>query len=283
MKQELRNQRRETCRKNKAFWNGLRIVLIVVVLAIGGYYGFIHQWSAVPQKLLERGTRQEAHQQLSEASKTYQKIVADYPHSAQAEEALYRIGKLWQYDLRDVRQALLSYLTLEHDYPQSQLLHAAQEEAARIFKYSLRDYSQAIVYYQQLYQDSAPQADQYLYEIADCYFHLENYTQARIELENLLELFPESQLVDEALYRKGGLALLEKRYTAAQADWTKLVEDYPQSRYRSEVEYNLASLLEEQGKLHDALQKYRGIEDFSRPDLLREKIEHLEKRIAAKE
>ena len=281
MKQDLRKQLPETRRRNKALCGIL--VGFVIALAVAGYFIYIGQRSGTPQKLLECATRQENQQQFLPARETYQKIVDKYPQSLQAEDALYRIGQLWQYDLDDERQALLSYLTLEHDYPHSRWLFQAREETARIFKYSLRDYSRAIVYYQQLYQSAGPSAATYLFEIADCYFHLENYPQARIELESLLETFPKTDMAAASLYRIGILSLLEKHYSAAQQNWQKLIAEYPQSRYRLQAEFKLAEILEEQGELDRALKKFSQIEGYPHPALLQSRIEHLRQRINKKE
>jgi len=237
---------------------------------------------SAPQRLLTTAIKQEGLGQIGAAEKTYVALSREYAGSDEAAEALFRIAKLQQYDQRDVRKALLSYLQLENDYPQSRLLLAAREESARIVKFSLRDYSQAIGYYQRLITFGKGSIDQYLYEVADCYFRLENYPQARVELETLIEEYPESSLVADALFRMGGLLVLENRNEEARQRWVRLVELYPDSSYRPQAEFNLAKLLEEQDRLVEALDKYRQLDNFPRPGMLQEKIEHLEKRIAAK-
>jgi TolA-binding protein len=282
LKQELTQELKAKKKKNKKLHWGL-IFLLFVLLIGGGYCGYVYYIAMVPQLLLERGIKLEVKQQPIKASDTYQKIVDRYPVSSQAEEALYRRGKIWQYDRHDVKRALLSYMTLELKYPKSHLLKKAEEEAAHIIKYSLHDYSRAIVYYQRLYRLGGTTAADYLYEIADCYFYLENYPQARIELDSFLEYFPDSERVPEVLLRKGELALLEKHYDNAEKTWQKLIEEYPLSQYRFDADFKLAELLEERGLLHAALAKYREIKNFPRPPLLNDKIKHLEKRIAAKD
>ncbi len=125
-------------------------------------------------------------------------------------------------------------------------------------------------------------SDQYLYEIADCYFRLENYSQAKIELETLINDYPESSLIDDALYRKGGLLVLENRVKEARANWEQLIENYPQSSYRLQAEFNLAKLLEEEDLLVEALEQYQKLKDFPRPKMLEDKIIHIKNRIEVK-
>ncbi len=246
------------------------------------FYGYRQQQLSAPQRLFSEGIKQESRGNIDAAEKSYRDIYQHYPRSQEAAEARLRVGKIWQYDRQDGQRALLNYLQLEHDYPDSPLILTAREEAARIVKYTLRDYSRAIEFYQRLLDLNAGQPDRYYYEIADCYFRLENYPQARIELEILLENFPDSPLVPDVLYRKGGVLLLEGRAAAAQKDWRSLIEQYPDSSYQLQARFNLAELLEEGGALEEALQSYQKIEGFSHPELLQKKIDHLKQRIADK-
>lgn len=246
------------------------------------FYGYRQQQLTAPQRLFTLGVKQESLGNIEAAEKSYRDIYQHYPHAAEAAEALLRSGKIWQYNHRDGQRALLSYLQLEYDYPDSPLVLPAREEAAAIVKYTLKDDSRAIEFYQRLLDLNTGQLDQYYYEIADCYFRLKNYPQARIELEILLEKFPDTPLTPEVLYRKGGLLLLEGRITAAQQDWQSLIDQYPDSSYRLQARFNLAKLLEEQGKLEEALLSYQQIEGFPDSQLLQKKIDHLEQRIAEK-
>lgn len=281
LKQDLKNQ--ET-RKNKKYQKLRWFLLILLVVVTSGalYPVYLQRQVSAPQRLLNKAIEQESMGQIATAEKLYRELYEDYSRTEEAAAALFHLGKLQQYDHRDARLALLSYLQLEKEYPESPLLGAARRESARLVKYSLRDYSQAIGYYQRLLEAQDGKADQYLYEIADCYFRLENYQQARIELETLIEEMPDSPLIADALYRKGGLLLLENRVAEARQSWAQLIEQYPESSYRPQAEFNLAKLLEEEDLLAEALKKYEQLTDFPRPAMLQEKIEHLKKRIAAK-
>ena len=104
----------------------------------------------VPQQLLTQGEKLESLGQIEAAQKVYLQLYQQYPQADAAPAALLRSGSIWQHDLHQDQQALLSYLQLEHDYPDSLLVQSAREEAARIVKYSLRDYSRAIEFYQHL-------------------------------------------------------------------------------------------------------------------------------------
>lgn len=259
------------------------MILLLVTVSAVGLYPFYQQYrQSVPQRLLSEAIELESFGKIDQAEQLYRKLTQQYSGREEAAASLYRIAKLQQYDHRDVRKALLSYLQLEKIYPESPLLHSAREESARIIKFSLRDYSQAIGFYQHLLADGDGASDQYLYEIADCYFRLENYPQARIELETLISDFPDSRLIADALYRRGGLLVLENRVEEARDNWEQLIENYPQSSYRLQAEFNLAKLLEEEDLLTEALEQYQKLKDFPRPTMLENKIEHIKKRIEVK-
>lgn len=237
----------------------------------------------VPQRWLNKAIEQESLGRIDEAVLLYRDLSQKYTGSEEAASALFRIAKIQQYDRKDERLALLSYLQLEKDYPDSRMLLSAREESARIIKFSLKDYSKAIEFYQRLLATGQGASDQYLYEIADCYFRLENYTQARIELETLIGDYPESPLTADAFYRRGGLLILENKFEEARENWEELIKRFPQSSYRTQAEFNLAKLLEEEDRLVEALEKYQQLDDFPRPAMLEEKIEYLKKRIRAKQ
>lgn len=237
---------------------------------------------SAPQQLLVKAEGLESQGDLDTAQQLYQKLYQEFPESPLAPEGLLRSGRIWQLDKRQEQRALLSYLQLEHDFPEAKQVQTAREEAARIVKYSLRDFSRSIEFYQRLLDSGLGAGDQYLYEIADSYYRLDNYAQARIELETLLDQYPQSRLLPDALYRRGGLQLLENHLEKAREDWQRLIQEFPDSVYTPQARFNLAKLLEEEDRLREALEQYQLLTDYPRPALLEEKIKHLKERIAAK-
>ncbi|MBW6509005.1 MAG: tetratricopeptide repeat protein [Desulfuromonadales bacterium] len=253
--------------------------MIVLLVGAIGYVKWQGYLFSEPQRLLTRGVKQESLGRSTEALARYRQIITQYPQESVAPEALYRMARLWHFDLQNPQQALLKYLQLERDYTDSSHIQQAREAAARIVKIDLGDDIQAIGYYQRLLDNRQGTLDQYLYEIADSYFRLENYPQARIELENLLSTYPDSSLIPEALHRKATILVLENRTDEAYQDWRQLVEDFPDSGYAGRARFNLASMLEEKGELESALAEYRSLENYPRPLLLEQKIDHLTRRI----
>ena len=240
------------------------------------------QQLAVPQQLFTRAIKLESQGKVAAAKDIYREIYIKYPQTLEATESLLKIARIEQYDCQDEQRALLNYLQLEHDYPSSPLVLTAREAAAQIIKYTLRDYSRAIEFYHRLLDLNDGTPDCYYYEIADCYFRLKNYPQARIEFETLLEKYPDSSLVAESQYRRAGLFLLEGNGEAAQDTWKQLITDYPNSSFRSLAELDLAKQLEEEGLFEEALNRYQKLAAEKKTVVLSEKIEHLQQRIAKK-
>lgn len=280
LKRELKQQGIPTKKSSRRRWVLVVLVLFALVASLFPFYR--QQQATAAQRLFAEGVELESLGKIGAAEKSYREVYQQYPQAQEAAEALLKVGNLWQYDRRDGQMALLSYLQLEHDYPDSPHVLAAREEAAQIVKYNFHDYSRAIEFFQRLLDLNSGTPDQYYYEIADCYFRLESYPQARIELEILLENYPDSPLVPDVLYRKGEILLLEGRIEDARQDFLHLIERYPDSHYQGEAKFDLAKLLEEEGRLKEALQSYRQLEGGRQSPLLEKKIEHLERRIAEK-
>lgn len=278
LKQELKKPRTTTQNRTRQKY-GL-LFLLCLLLGTLFYPSLLRYQTSAPQRALAEGIRQESLGRMSDALQEYAALVRSDPAAAEAPEALYRIARIWQFDHEDPRRALLTYLQLERDYPASTHVQSVHESVAQILKYDLRDDMQAIGYFQRLIEEQAGTPDRYRYEIADSYVRLENYPQARIELENLLAEHPDSALVEEALHRKATILILENRAAEAQQDWLRLIEQFPHSNYVSQARFNLARLLEEQGELEEALEAYQQLEDFPRPRVLEEKIHHLLERLA---
>lgn len=276
----MKQQETQGKTSNRNRW--IILILVVLALAASFYPAYHQQQLTASQRLFAEGVKLESLGQPASAEKIYQEIYQRYPQTQEAAASLFRIAKFWQLNRQDVQRALLYYLKVEHDYPENPLVLPACEEAARIVKYALRDFSRAIEFYQRLLDLNTGTPDQYYYEIADCYFRLENYPQARIELETLLEKYPQSTLSADVLYRKAGILLLEGRAEEARQDWLDVIDQYPDSKYRIQAEFDLAKVLEEDGFLTEALQHYQQLKGDVEPALLDEKIKHLQKRIKDK-
>ncbi len=119
--------------------------------------------------------------------------------------------------------------------------------------------------------------------MADCYFRLNNFAQARIEFENLLGNYSYSDLLAEAQYRIAMTYTLEGKLPEAGAAYRLVIEGWPDSPYALEASFGLATVLEEQEELREALkilEELAGI--YPKQDILKKKTEQVQERIKKK-
>lgn len=282
LKKELKKQGTGTKKDKKTGFGLLLLVLLGCSLAIALTYGYRIYQETIPGRLYSKGLTMESQGRAEQALTAYERLFDGYARSEKAPEALFRAARICRYDLRQDQRALLYFLRLENDYPESGYLPQAQLEAAELTKYRLRDFTQAIVIYQRLLDRGPQDGDRILYEIADCYFRLNNFSQARIELDALLERYPHSPLSAEVLYRSAGAALLDGQKDVARNSFQRLIETYPKSPYALEARFSLAEMLESEERLKEALKAYRGLSNYPKGELLKDKIVRLEQRIAKK-
>ena len=220
--------------------------------------------------------------QYVEAVDQFQDVYRDHPDFVRAPEALFQTAEILNHYLTNYQEALLCYLMLERDYPESPRLLGAQRQIAEIYKYRLEDYALAIAAYQKVLDGNPDQADRIQYELADSYFRLNNFEQARIEFGSLLKNYPESPLLPEVQFRIAVTYALEGQLPEAAGAYRVVSERWPDSSYAPEAQFGLAAILEEQEELQKALEILEGLDNYANPDVLKQKIEKVRARIAKK-
>lgn len=254
-------------------------LLLIGFIAIGSYRLWIEYR---PAALLRQGIRLEQQNIPKKALQRYTELVIDYPMSELTAEALYRSGRIQQFDLRDDQRALIAYLQLEKNYPKSQFLSQAQHAAAELTKYRLDDCGQAIPIYQRMIEQSHENGDANLYEIADCYVQQKNWAQAAIEFESLLTSYPQSELRAITQYRLANAWLLGKQRKKAREGFERVSKEFAERPIGQEASFRLAEMLEEKEHLKEALQAFSELTRYPRQDLLKQKIQRLKQRMARK-
>jgi len=217
------------------------------------------------------------------AATTFHGLYQHHPNSRQAPQALLQAADIHNLYQSRYQQALLDYLLVERDYPESPQASKAERQIAQIYKYRLRDYPQAIFAYQKLLDQGQADSDAIQYEVADSYFQLNNFEQARIEFENLLKSYPHSKLVPKVLYRIAVMSSLVGQPRAAEDEFRKVIKKFPGDRYALESRFSLAGVLEDQEQLGEALKILEALKGvYPDKDALKRRIEQLKKRISKK-
>jgi len=220
---------------------------------------------------------------FEKAAETFRRLREDYPQQAVTPKALFQEGEVHNLFLHQAPEALVAYLLLLRDYPTSEQAEKAQRQVANIYKYQLRDFPKALVAYQKLLDFIVADGDRIQYEIADCYFRLQNFEQARIEFESLLKNYPESTLQAEAMYRIGVTLSLEGKLDAAEKAFGQVAAGWPENPLVPEARLGLAGVYEERSELQRALELLLELQgSYSKPEVLQKKIDQIRERIAQK-
>lgn len=284
MKKKLLQEELNRKRRNSPLYRLLVVIvplfLLISAASIGYYYATLDQrlynsFNLAEELILEG--------EYSNAVELYRRIYDEHPDFDLAAKSLYRAGEVQNLFINQYHAALLAFLRLEKEYPDSPHVLPALEQEADIYKNRLRDYGRAAALYQKLVDREREPADRFLYELADCYFRVNNFEQARIEFENLLKMWPDSAYVAEVRYRVGVAYSLEGDLNAAEKVFLQVIKDLPDDPFATEALFSLASVLEEQERLREALKILNNLEGvYPNADAVEQKKAQVEERIKTK-
>ena len=220
---------------------------------LAGFLWYRANLDGILEKRYQKGMALRDAGDLAGAAELLLEIPAKHPDCARAPEALLQAAQLQHLSLGRYREALLAYLSLERDYPGTPQASAARLQVAELYKYRLDDQARAISAYQRLLDDAGKDADRLQYEVADSYFRLNNFEQARIEFETLLRAYPASTLAPEVQYRVAVTYALDGEAEHAMTAFREVTARWPQHPYAVEARFGLATVLEERERLREAL------------------------------
>lgn len=97
--------------------------------------------------LIEKGKNYEAEEKFSEAIKSYEKLVKNYPGSPFAPEALYRAGLVYTQGLQDFNTAISTHRRVIDEYPESTFASQCQFMIGFIYANNAADTAKARIAY----------------------------------------------------------------------------------------------------------------------------------------
>lgn len=279
MREELK-RRRKNSKKHRLLVRGSLLVLILL------FGGLIYYVSHLDKLLADDFGRAEAlleEKRYEQAAEAFHRLYERHPSFSQAPQAIYQSAEILNLYLQKYHEAVLAYLLVEKDYPNTDLSRRAQRQVAEIYKNRLRDYPRAIVAYQKMFNSGVEDGDRIQYEIADSYFRLENFEQARIEFESLLKNYPDSPLLPEVAYRTAVTWSLEGEPAEAEKAFRRVAELWPDSTYALEAQFGLVTVLEEREELREALALLETLNGrYPNTEAVKKKIEQVQQRMSKK-
>ncbi|MDH5661488.1 MAG: tetratricopeptide repeat protein [Elusimicrobiota bacterium] len=147
------------------------------------------------EKHFERGRYEKSIQSLLN-------IIEKYPQSGLVSEALYFLGDIYQFKLKDYSKAMDEYKNLIRDFPQNRFVANAQFKIAECCR-KLEEWQEAIGAYRKFIKDYSQYgySDYAQFYIGQCYEKLEDWRKAKDEYSLISTNYPESIWTDVARNR----------------------------------------------------------------------------------
>lgn len=235
--------------------HGGRPLLVAALLALGGC-------PATAATLLDRADDLAQRRQFSKAQTAYRDALRRLgdEDTAQSRElrtrGLAHLADLCYLDLGDTKCAAESYRRLIDNYPEAPETFQARQHVAEMLRDRLGDVPGAIAQYKALataYPGKAG-SDDFQYQVAEGYFTLRDYVQARSEARALLDRFAGSSRASQARFLIASCFEFEGQRPEAIKAFEDLLARDPSGELASKARLALAKLLEQQGERARALQ-----------------------------
>ncbi len=198
----------------------------------------------------DRGKRPE------EAMASYETLLQDYPKSQYASEARLRLAMLY-YEKEEAQQAADLFRTLidAPEPPKSMEPSVYFWTGATLA--GLGQYENAIAVYQRLVERFPRQdfVEETTYEIANCYYHLQDWARAAEYYEQATREFPEGSFTDRATLGRARVDLQENR-PAMAVQRLETILSSPEPAVAAQAGLCLGDAYERTGELDKAIAAY---------------------------
>ncbi len=254
---------------------GNRIGVFAVALAVSGC-------TLSAEKIeFEKAQTAAAASNYKSAVTHYDNVVKRYEKTDLALRSAEESGRISYYELKDFNKAIESYkhLVLYSSVAAARL--EAQKKIAEINFEHLQNYEQAIVEYNRLLDlpHEKKEAAVYRLFIAKSYFYMNNFVQALVELESLLERESVSPEQFDVLELKANTLLQMKKLDEAASVLNQLISKFPERAKERQVGLVLAVVYEEKKDFPKAIETLETIKNvYPSKDFIETRIKNLKER-----
>jgi soluble lytic murein transglycosylase len=224
---------------------------------------------------LEVGERQQRNGDYEAAIAVYQSILSSYPQSAEAREALYRLGEVYllDEDYPAARQALQDFRDL---YPEDERYPFATFRLATAYE-KLGWWDEAVLAYREYGATRTIIADYVHLFVGYALLELERYEEARDEFAQVLELTTASTLEQQALRSMAEASRHLEEYDAALDYYRQLLAAAQEDGTRSETLFQIAVTYQEAEEPDQAAQVFAQLaRDYPRTYRAYQSLEELD-------
>lgn len=232
-------------------------------------------------RLLDQAELRLGESRPAEAAELYRKVISLDADSKPAVKAYYRLGFALETYLKDYEGALLSYQEFIKHSEDQVSIYEVQKRLANIYFQHLLDSEKAVETYRKLLlaNPETLEADQFLFRVAQAYFRMNKFEEARKEFQNLLERYPKSQFTAKARYSIGNTYFMQGSYPVAIEALKQVLRLHPNSDDAVEAQYLMAQCLEHDGKTQNAAEMYQSLKDrYPVPEVIELRLAELLKR-----
>lgn len=235
----------------------------------------------------ERAEKLCEKEHYEEAAGMFRDIAILNPHSAYASRALFRSGTINYLYLKRYGDAVEDFAYLVYYYPDDELAFESQADIVDIYMNKMNNYGQAIVEIRKLIENypGHDDIDQYQYKLAQCYYSMRDFDQARLEYLILLDSFRHTKLKPDIYFDIANSYFVEggSKVDKALEYYNKLIDEYPESSLVMEARFYCAAALEEKGDLDGALKAYEELMPvYPNPSMVALRIEGIKNIIQKK-
>ncbi len=245
-------------------------------------------WSDPVERRFDKGQKLLFENRHEDAESHFLAFARDMVDSQRADarrwraRALHQAGRIGHLYLDQPRRAVQRLRQALKLLPEGPFAFDARREIADIYYDRLLDYRTAALEYERLVHEFAERdgIDAYQYRVAQSYFLVRDFDQARTEARMLLDKWPEGRFAAEARLLIANSYYLEQRLDKAVAAHQALLASGPDVPLRARSLFELGICYQDLGHLQKAEEAYlTALKDHPRPDLVQVQLSALRERM----
>jgi TolA-binding protein len=189
-------------------------------------------------------------------------LTMSYPDDQLVDDSFFWIANIYEHYLKDQKQAIRFYRTLNKRFNNSEYYYQSMAGLARVYA-SLGDSEKrkAILIHQKLEKSPLGEGEKEKnqYQLAQLYFDLKMYENARAELKKLIVNSKNRDYVPKAYHLIGFSYYVEGNKQLAELTFKEADKKFDYSRTSLDSAISLADIYEESNHLQSAIDVYQSI------------------------